>query len=330
MQNNLVTGDQPLYMLVFFLLTIGFTFFYVQITFNPEEVSDNMKQYGGFVPGIRAGRPTAEYLNYVLTRITSAGSLYLGLIALHPADRAGLLRGQPELPVRRRIDPDYRGRGPRDRQADRRTAAAAPLRRASQVTETTTRLLIIGPPGAGKGTQAAQIAARFDIPAISTGDIFRANIKGGTPLGQQVQAIIERGELVPDSLTNEIVADRLAQADAARGFLLDGYPRNVEQVHALDGMIEGDALDAVVLLEVDTDAVVSRLLKRAELEGRADDTEEVIRHRQNVYAEQTAPLVELFAERGILVSVDGLGTVEEVAERIAAGLTAQLSAKASR
>ncbi|SJN08691.1 Adenylate kinase [Leucobacter sp. 7(1)] len=198
------------------------------------------------------------------------------------------------------------------------------------MTETTTRLLIIGPPGAGKGTQAAQIAARFDIPAISTGDIFRANIKGGTPLGQQVQAIIERGELVPDSLTNEIVADRLAQADAARGFLLDGYPRNVEQVHALDGMIEGDALDAVVLLEVDTDAVVSRLLKRAELEGRADDTEEVIRHRQNVYAEQTAPLVELFAERGILVSVDGLGTVEEVAERIAAGLTAQLSAKASR
>lgn len=197
------------------------------------------------------------------------------------------------------------------------------------MTETTTRLLIIGPPGAGKGTQAAQIAARFDIPAISTGDIFRANIKGGTPLGQQVQAIIERGELVPDSLTNEIVADRLAQADAARGFLLDGYPRNVEQVHALDGMIEGDALDAVVLLEVDTDAVVSRLLKRAELEGRADDTEEVIRHRQNVYAEQTAPLVELFAERGILVSVDGLGTVEEVAERIAAGLTAQLSAKAS-
>ncbi|GAA1607817.1 adenylate kinase [Leucobacter chromiireducens] len=198
------------------------------------------------------------------------------------------------------------------------------------MTETTTRLLIIGPPGAGKGTQAAQIAERFGVPAISTGDIFRANIKGGTELGQQVQAIIERGELVPDSLTNEIVADRLAQADAAGGFLLDGYPRNVEQVHALDGMIEGDALDAVVLLEVDTDAVVARLLKRAELEGRADDTEEVIRHRQDVYAEQTAPLVELFSERGILVSVDGLGSVEEVAERIASGLDAQLAAKAGR
>ncbi|WP_025133721.1 adenylate kinase [Leucobacter sp. PH1c] len=198
------------------------------------------------------------------------------------------------------------------------------------MTDTTTRLLIIGPPGAGKGTQATQIAERFGVPAISTGDIFRANIKGGTPLGQQVQAIIERGELVPDSLTNEIVADRLAQADAAGGFLLDGYPRNVEQVHALDGMLEGDALDAVVLLEVDTDAVVARLLKRAELEGRADDTEDVIRHRQDVYAEQTAPLVELFSERGILVSVDGLGSVEEVAERIASGLDAQLAAKAGR
>ncbi|MBL3698673.1 adenylate kinase [Leucobacter luti] len=191
-------------------------------------------------------------------------------------------------------------------------------------------MLIIGPPGAGKGTQAAQIAQRYGVPAISTGDIFRANIKGGTPLGQQVQAIIERGELVPDTLTNEIVADRLTQPDAAPGFLLDGYPRNVEQVHALDNMIEGDSLDAVVLLEVDTDAVVSRLLKRAELEGRADDTEEVIRHRQHIYAEQTAPLVELFSERGILVAVDGLGTVEEVAERIATGLDSLLTSKAGR
>lgn len=192
----------------------------------------------------------------------------------------------------------------------------------------TTRLLIVGPPGAGKGTQANRIAERYGVPAISTGDIFRANIKGATELGQQVQAIIERGELVPDSLTNEIVADRLAQADAAAGFLLDGYPRTVDQVTALDSMLEGESLDAVVLLEADTDEVVARLLNRAQLEGRADDTEEVIRHRQNVYAEQTAPLIELFSARGILVSVDGMGSVEEVAERIAAGLDAQLGAKA--
>ena len=142
------------------------------------------------------------------------------------------------------------------------------------MSETTqTRLLIIGPPGAGKGTQAARIAERYDVPAISTGDIFRANIQGGTELGQQVQAIIKAGELVPDSLTNEIVRDRLHQDDASRGFLLDGYPRNVEQVHALDGMLEGDALDAVVLLLADTDEVVARLLKRAEIEGREDDTD---------------------------------------------------------
>lgn len=187
-----------------------------------------------------------------------------------------------------------------------------------------TRLLIIGPPGAGKGTQASRIAERYEVPAISTGDIFRANIKGGTELGQRVQAIIEAGELVPDSLTNEIVRDRLHQDDAAAGFLLDGYPRNVEQVHALDGMLEGDALDAVVLLEADTDEVVARLLRRAEIEGRADDTEEVIRHRQDVYAGQTAPLIELFTERGILVRVDGLGGIDEVAERIADGLNAKL------
>ena len=193
---------------------------------------------------------------------------------------------------------------------------------------TTTRLLIIGPPGAGKGTQATRIAERYEIPAISTGDIFRANIKGGTELGKQVQAIIERGELVPDSLTNEIVADRLAQSDAAAGFLLDGYPRTVDQVTALDEMLEGDSLDAVVLLEADTDEVVARLLKRAQLEGRADDTEEVIRHRQDVYAEQTAPLIDLFSKRGILVSVDGMGSVDEVGERIASGLDALLSAKA--
>ncbi|QBE48099.1 adenylate kinase [Leucobacter triazinivorans] len=195
---------------------------------------------------------------------------------------------------------------------------------------TSARLLIIGPPGAGKGTQASRIAERYGVPAISTGDIFRANITGGTELGTRVQQIIEAGELVPDSLTNEIVQDRLAQDDAAHGFLLDGYPRTVDQVHALDGMLDGASLDAVVLLEADTDEVVARLLKRAELEGRADDTEAVIRHRQEVYSEQTAPLIELFSKRGILVSVDGLGTVEEVAERISAGLDARLAATAGR
>jgi adenylate kinase len=190
------------------------------------------------------------------------------------------------------------------------------------------RLLIIGAPGAGKGTQAARIAERYGIPAISTGDIFRANIKAGTGLGKRVSALIEGGQLVPDELTNEIVADRLGRDDVQHGFLLDGYPRTVAQVHALDGMLEADArrLDAVVLLEADAEEVIARLLKRAEIEGRADDTEEVIRHRQEVYLAQTAPLIALFSERGNLVSVDGLGTVDEVSARIFDALDARLGA----
>lgn len=188
------------------------------------------------------------------------------------------------------------------------------------------RLLIIGAPGAGKGTQATMIAERYQIPAISTGDIFRANIKNQTELGKQVEAIVSSGSYVPDELTNAIVADRLAESDAQNGFLLDGYPRTVEQVQELDRMLAKDdaALDAVVLLEADIDAVVDRLLKRAAEQGRADDTEEVIRHRQEVYAEQTEPLIALFDERGIVVRVDGLGTVDAVAGRIASELAAKL------
>lgn len=189
------------------------------------------------------------------------------------------------------------------------------------------RLLIVGPPGAGKGTQASRIAERYGVPWISTGDIFRANIKAGTQLGQRVSQLIEAGRLVPDDLTNEIVADRLKREDAEHGFLLDGYPRTVDQVHALDAVLQAGAraLDAVVLLEAETDVVVERLLKRAETEGRADDTEDVIRHRQNVYAEQTEPLIELFETRGILVKVDGLGAVDEVTERIFSALDEKLA-----
>lgn len=188
------------------------------------------------------------------------------------------------------------------------------------------RLLIVGPPGAGKGTQATKIAEHYGVPAISTGDIFRANIKNQTELGKRVEAIVSSGSYVPDELTNAIVADRLAEADAQPGFLLDGYPRTVEQVHELDRVLakDGGALDAVVLLEADTDEVVARLLNRAVEQGRADDTEEVIRHRQEVYAEQTEPLIELFDQRGIVLRVDGLGTVDEVAQRIAQALEQKL------
>ena len=180
------------------------------------------------------------------------------------------------------------------------------------------RMIILGPPGAGKGTQAARIAERLHIPAISTGDIFRTNIKEQTELGRKVEAILASGAYVPDEVTNEIVEDRLSWPDATEGFLLDGYPRTAGQVEALEGMLSrrGHALDAVLELTVDEDAVVERLLKRAEIEGRADDTEEVIRERQAIYRRETAPLAEHYADAGLLVQVDGMGEVDEVTDRI--------------
>ena len=179
------------------------------------------------------------------------------------------------------------------------------------------RLLIMGPPGAGKGTQAQHIGTRYSIPAISTGDIFRANVSAGTPLGQEAKRYMDAGEYVPDEVTNLMVRDRIDQPDAERGFLLDGYPRTVSQVEELDGMIKftGHRLDAVVVLTVDADEIVQRLLQRAALEGRADDTEEVIRRRQELYTEQTAPLIEVYRDRGLLVEVDGMGEVDEVTAR---------------
>ncbi len=184
------------------------------------------------------------------------------------------------------------------------------------------RLILLGPPGAGKGTQASRIATEYDIPAISTGDIFRSNIKSETELGKQVKEILAAGQFVPDSVTNAIVADRLEQGDAANGFLLDGYPRTLDQVSALDELLagKGQALDCVLEITADTDELVGRLLKRAEIEGRADDTEEVIRERMRIYAAETAPLSAVYRERGLLREVDGIGQLDEVFERLMAAL----------
>jgi adenylate kinase len=180
------------------------------------------------------------------------------------------------------------------------------------------RLLLIGPPGAGKGTQAAKLAEHFGIPAISTGDIFRENVRNETELGKRAKEFMDRGDNVPDSLTNELVADRLAQPDCAPGFLLDGFPRTAAQVDALNGMLaeHNSALDAVVELVADVEVVVERLKKRALEQGRSDDDESVVRHRLDVYAEQTAPLITLYNEQGVLVSVDGIGEITEVTGRI--------------
>jgi adenylate kinase len=176
----------------------------------------------------------------------------------------------------------------------------------------------MGPPGAGKGTQAKVIAGRLSIPAISTGDIFRKNVSEKTELGVEAKRYMDAGDYVPDEVTNAMVGARLAEPDASEGFLLDGYPRTVAQVAELDSMLEeaGRQIDAVVVLTVDQQEVVERLLRRAREEGRVDDTEDVIRHRQDVYAQQTAPLIEVYDERGVLVEVDGMGPVEEVTSRV--------------
>jgi len=185
-----------------------------------------------------------------------------------------------------------------------------------------TRLVLLGPPGAGKGTQAARLAEELGVPAISTGDIFRANIKGGTELGRTAQEYSARGALVPDSVTNAMVRDRLAQDDVTNGFLLDGYPRNAAQVEELDAILadQGRALDLAVEITADPEVVVERLLKRAEIEGREDDTEDVVRHRLDVYAEQTAPISQLYADRGLLAQVDGIGEVDDVTRRLLAAI----------
>ncbi len=184
------------------------------------------------------------------------------------------------------------------------------------------RVLFMGAPGAGKGTQAARVSEHYGIPQISTGDIFRANVKAGTQLGLAAQRYMDAGEYVPDEVTNDMVEARLGEDDARGGFLLDGYPRTLEQVTRLDEMLEhlGSSLNGVIVLQVDREELIQRLLERARTSGRTDDTEDVIRYRQKVYAEQTAPLLDTYADRGLVVEVDGQGTVDEVAERIWAAL----------
>jgi adenylate kinase len=181
---------------------------------------------------------------------------------------------------------------------------------------------LIGPPGAGKGTQASKLSEVFGIPAISTGDIFRENVKNQTPLGIEAKSYMDKGEYVPNDLTNKLVRDRLQNPDCVNGFLLDGYPRTADQVQELDSILkETDSrLDAVVQLTADSDEVVKRLAKRAIEQGRSDDTEDVLRNRLSVYEEQTAPLISVYESRGLLVKVDGLGEIAEVTKRITQAL----------
>ena len=180
------------------------------------------------------------------------------------------------------------------------------------------KLLFMGPPGAGKGTQAQIICKEHNIPQISTGEILRAAVKNGTEMGKKAQEFMNAGQLVPDEVVIGIVRDRIKEPDAANGYILDGFPRTIEQADALGSMLSemGQKLDVALNLEVPDEELVRRLLDRARKDGRADDTEPVIKERLKTYNDQTAPLIDYYQKKGILASIDGLGSMDEITERI--------------
>ncbi|BCW66564.1 adenylate kinase [Arthrobacter sp. NicSoilB4] len=184
------------------------------------------------------------------------------------------------------------------------------------------RMLIMGPPGCGKGTQAERLSRRLGITGVSTGEVFRDHVKNQTPLGREVTGHLDAGDLVPDTLTNRVVRERLNQSDVKAGFLLDGYPRNTAQLAELDVILaaSGQELDVALQLRVDDDELVRRLLHRATMTGRSDDTEDVIRHRLELYQQETAPVASAYLQRGILLSVDGLGSEDDIFGRLLAAL----------
>lgn len=188
---------------------------------------------------------------------------------------------------------------------------------------TSRRLLLLGPPGSGKGTQAEILVQRLGIPQISTGDMLRAAVAAGSEVGRKAKALMDRGSLVPDEIVIEVAERRLGEADARRGFVLDGFPRTAAQAEALDRILAGldTPLERCVVLNVDEEALTTRLLRRASLEGRSDDNEETIRNRMGVYRKQTQPLIDFYRKQALLHEVDALGTIEEIAKRVEEALS---------
>jgi len=180
------------------------------------------------------------------------------------------------------------------------------------------RIVLLGPPGSGKGTQAALLVERLGIPHISTGALLRNAAKRGTELGLKAKALTDKGELVPDSVISDMIEERLSRADVTNGFILDGYPRNLAQAESLDLLLArmNQPVDEAILIDLDPERIIKRIAKRAQEEGRADDTEETVRNRLQVYSEQTAPLADYYAERGLLTKVLGEGGVDEIFQRI--------------
>ena len=330
------------------VLIIAFTYFYTAITFNPIEIASNMRANGGFVPGIRPGRATVDYLHRVMTRISLVGAIFLAVVATLPlllSQVAGIdVRfGGTSLLIAIGVALDTM------RQLEDQMVMRNYRGFLKQEEKKMLRTILLGPPGAGKGTQAVKIVEKYSIPHISTGDIFRENIKNETELGKRAKSYMDRGELVPDELVVEIATDGLAKNDCKNGFLLDGFPRTIFQAEKLDEFLtkRGEKIDKVINIDVEKDALVKRITGRrvckscgasyhvvnippkkdgvcdlcdGELIQRADDTEETVLNRIDVYNKQTKPLVDYYDKAGVIVNIDGNKDLDDVLSDIITAL----------
>ena len=314
--NTHFTPSNWTYLTIEAFLIIVFTYFYTAVQFNPIDQADNLRKYGGYIPGIRPGPPTAQYLDRVLSRLTLPGSLYLAAVAVLPtfliqffnfSQSTSTFLGGTSLA-------DHRRRRARHDAPDGVADDDALLRRLPQIS--VVNVLLLGPQGSGKGTQAKLIAKTYGIPQVATGDMARELKELDTPLGHEVKEIYDRGELLSDDLIVRMIRDRLSRGDTIPGFILDGFPRNLAQAEALDALLEevGRRLDVVFEFQIgDREVLMERIAIRAVEEGRTDDTPDAIRKRLEIYDRETAPLVEHYrAKHANVVGIHADQPVDDV------------------
>ena len=340
---------QPLHIIIYIALIIFFAFFYTAVVFNPKDTADNLKKYGGFLPGIRPGERTAEYIDYVLTRITVVGAIYLAAVCVLPEiliSYAGVpfYFGGTSLLIVVSVTMDTVAQIQSHLLAHQYEGL---IKRARlRGSEAEMNLVLLGPPGAGKGTQAKLLEDSRSLVKLSTGDMLRAAVAAGTELGRKAGDIMERGQLVPDDLVIELIAERMDEDGGGEGFILDGFPRTIAQAEALDRLLKerGKKLDRVIVMEVDDEALIERIAGRfacancgegyhdlykmpkvegvcdrcgsAEFVRRRDDNEEVVRSRLKAYHAQTEPLIDYYTRQGKVRTVDGMADIATVEKEI--------------
>ncbi len=327
----LLGRGSALYLILYAALIIFFAFFYTATVFNPSDTADNLKKHGGFIPGVRPGERTAQYIDYVLTRITVLGALYLAVICLLPEwliSYAALpfYFGGTSLLIVVNVTMDTVAQIHGHLQAHQYEGL---IQKGQVERAETMKLILLGPPGAGKGTQAQRLVKTLNIPQLSTGEMLRAAVAAGTPIGLKAKAVMESGALVSDDIVVDIIKDRTEQPDAKRGFILDGFPRTLAQARALEVMLaaKGLKLDAAIELTADAPKLVERIVRRAQEASaagqpvRKDDDPEVFKSRLAAYERDTAAVTPFYRERGLLHEVDGMAPIQDVARAIDAVLS---------